>query len=203
MARWMSRAISRSRLSVSRSATSSITSRFIDEEAADQPQRAIRPGEPRQRQAQHERDHGHLHDGDPVELLQEPEEGHHQADAVERAPRRRQARRERHEERAAAAPRADVPRLPLELGLVDPAREEAVGLRRLEREQALEVAPAQVARVRLEELPAGARRVTHARARRAPAASGRLVPSDDPELSAHALEHVERELQVLPACAWP
>ena len=53
--------------------------------------------------------------------------------------RRRQLERERQEQQPSASQRPPVPRQLLQLVEVDVAREEAIGLRRVAREQALEL----------------------------------------------------------------
>ena len=60
-------------------------------------------------------------------------------DQVERAPRRRQLQRERDEDLPDAQELAPPPRLARQLILVEPAREEPVGLGRVVREQPLQI----------------------------------------------------------------
>ncbi len=89
---------------------------------------------------------------DSLKQFHEAHDGREQRDAVDRPPRRRQLQRERQEEQPCVHQRPPIPRQFLQPLEVDVAREEAIGLRCVAREEALDVARGQPPSVGLEEL---------------------------------------------------
>jgi hypothetical protein len=103
---------------------------------------------------------------DAAKQLEEAEERREQRHPVDGATCRREFQREGQEEQADVMERALVPRELRQPGHVDVPREEPIGLRRVAREQALELLSGEPVRVRVEKLP-GATRSARERRRHA------------------------------------
>ena len=94
-----------------------------------------------------------VHRAEAAEQPEDADKGDDERGQVEDAPRRRQLQRERDEDLADAFRKPLPPRQPGDGVLVEPAREEAIGIARVVREEPLQILRRQILRVQLVQLP--------------------------------------------------